>query len=206
MNVSLLLTNTKMADKGEYECMVRTDSGDATATISLSVTGESYTVYSSTKCDYKNRSTFQHRFMKGENGTCEIFRHSLRAIEEYNTTFNFLKCVSAHSLHQGVMMPTCWNEVLFNFHCCHTHALPYIFDTKLIRMFILEYVQGEFRSFSCVCVGLDSTAQPEPELLSVSEWHRVLPVGMSTTSHHNVILPMSCNQCLHNRPSVIRLN
>ncbi|XP_045547165.1 uncharacterized protein isoform X5 [Salmo salar] len=38
MNVSLLLTNTKMADKGEYECMVRTDSGDATATISLSVT------------------------------------------------------------------------------------------------------------------------------------------------------------------------
>ncbi|XP_035635100.2 uncharacterized protein LOC118389296 [Oncorhynchus keta] len=38
MNVSLWLTNTKMADKGEYECMVRTDSGDATATISLSVT------------------------------------------------------------------------------------------------------------------------------------------------------------------------
>uniref|UniRef100_A0A8C7WHW8 Ig-like domain-containing protein n=1 Tax=Oncorhynchus mykiss TaxID=8022 RepID=A0A8C7WHW8_ONCMY len=38
MNVSLLLTNTKMADKGVYECMVRTDSGDATATVSLSVT------------------------------------------------------------------------------------------------------------------------------------------------------------------------
>ncbi|CAB1344677.1 unnamed protein product, partial [Coregonus sp. 'balchen'] len=38
MNVSLLLTNTKMADKGEYECMVETDSGDATATTSLSVT------------------------------------------------------------------------------------------------------------------------------------------------------------------------
>ena len=41
MNVSLLLTNTKMADKGEYECMVTTDVGIATATISLSVTGES---------------------------------------------------------------------------------------------------------------------------------------------------------------------
>ena len=65
MNVSLLLTKTKMADKGVYECMVRTDSGDATATVSLSVTGESYTVYSSTKCDYK--STFQHRSMKGKN-------------------------------------------------------------------------------------------------------------------------------------------
>ncbi|KAM9491502.1 uncharacterized protein ACWYII_003682 isoform 3-T4 [Salvelinus alpinus] len=38
MNVSLLLTNTKMADKGVYECMVRTDSGDATVTMSLSVT------------------------------------------------------------------------------------------------------------------------------------------------------------------------
>ncbi|CAB1344670.1 unnamed protein product, partial [Coregonus sp. 'balchen'] len=30
MNVSLLLTNTKMADKGAYECMEETDSGDAT--------------------------------------------------------------------------------------------------------------------------------------------------------------------------------
>ncbi|XP_038835005.1 uncharacterized protein LOC120032864 isoform X3 [Salvelinus namaycush] len=38
-NVSLLLTNTKMADTGEYTCMVRTDSGDDTATTSLSVTG-----------------------------------------------------------------------------------------------------------------------------------------------------------------------
>ncbi|XP_020335363.1 uncharacterized protein LOC109888605 isoform X2 [Oncorhynchus kisutch] len=40
MNVSLLLTNTKMADKGEYECMVTTDVGIATATISLSVTAK----------------------------------------------------------------------------------------------------------------------------------------------------------------------
>ncbi|XP_045073174.1 uncharacterized protein LOC123486053 isoform X2 [Coregonus clupeaformis] len=40
MNVSLLLTNTKMADNGEYECMVETDSGDATATTSLSVTAK----------------------------------------------------------------------------------------------------------------------------------------------------------------------
>uniref|UniRef100_A0A4W5KDH0 Ig-like domain-containing protein n=1 Tax=Hucho hucho TaxID=62062 RepID=A0A4W5KDH0_9TELE len=38
MNVSLLLTNTKMADKGLYECMVRTDCGDAIATTSLRVT------------------------------------------------------------------------------------------------------------------------------------------------------------------------
>ncbi|XP_045562771.1 CD276 antigen homolog [Salmo salar] len=37
MNVSLLLTNTKMADKGVYECMVRTDRGDDIATTSLSV-------------------------------------------------------------------------------------------------------------------------------------------------------------------------
>ncbi|CAB1344680.1 unnamed protein product [Coregonus sp. 'balchen'] len=29
-----------MADKGEYECMVETDSGDATATTSLSVTAK----------------------------------------------------------------------------------------------------------------------------------------------------------------------
>ncbi|XP_014030681.1 uncharacterized protein isoform X4 [Salmo salar] len=36
-NVSLLLTNTKMADKGVYECMVRTDRGDDIATTSLSV-------------------------------------------------------------------------------------------------------------------------------------------------------------------------
>nr|XP_046165867.1 uncharacterized protein LOC124002486 isoform X3 [Oncorhynchus gorbuscha] len=40
MNVSLLLTNTKMADKGQYECMVTTDVGIATATISLSVTAK----------------------------------------------------------------------------------------------------------------------------------------------------------------------
>ncbi|XP_021412675.2 peroxidasin-like protein [Oncorhynchus mykiss] len=40
MNVSLLLTKTKMADKGVYECMVRTDSGDDTATTSLSVTAK----------------------------------------------------------------------------------------------------------------------------------------------------------------------
>ncbi|XP_013986354.1 uncharacterized protein isoform X1 [Salmo salar] len=40
MNVSLLLTNTKMADKGAYECMVTTDVGIATATISLSVTAK----------------------------------------------------------------------------------------------------------------------------------------------------------------------
>ncbi|KAM9491490.1 uncharacterized protein ACWYII_003678 isoform 3-T3 [Salvelinus alpinus] len=40
MNVSLLLTNTKMADKGVYECMVNTDRGDTTATISLSVTAK----------------------------------------------------------------------------------------------------------------------------------------------------------------------
>uniref|UniRef100_A0AAZ3Q5M6 Ig-like domain-containing protein n=1 Tax=Oncorhynchus tshawytscha TaxID=74940 RepID=A0AAZ3Q5M6_ONCTS len=39
MNVSLLLTKTKMADKGVYECMVTTDRGDDTATTSLSVTG-----------------------------------------------------------------------------------------------------------------------------------------------------------------------
>lgn len=67
MNVSLLLTNTKMADKGVYECMVRTDRGDDIATTSLSVKGESCTVYSSTKCDNKKISTFQHKFMKGEN-------------------------------------------------------------------------------------------------------------------------------------------
>jgi hypothetical protein len=67
MNVSLLLTKSKMADKGVNECMVTTDCGDATATNSLNVTGESCTVYSSTKCDYKKISTFQHRFMKGEN-------------------------------------------------------------------------------------------------------------------------------------------
>lgn len=66
-NVSLLLTNTKMADKGVYECMVRTDRGDDIATTSLSVKGESCTVYSSTKCDNKKISTFQHKFMKGEN-------------------------------------------------------------------------------------------------------------------------------------------
>uniref|UniRef100_A0A4W5KFX0 Ig-like domain-containing protein n=1 Tax=Hucho hucho TaxID=62062 RepID=A0A4W5KFX0_9TELE len=40
MNVSLLLTNTKMADKGLYECMVRTDSGDDKATTSLRVTAK----------------------------------------------------------------------------------------------------------------------------------------------------------------------
>uniref|UniRef100_A0A4W5MFG2 Ig-like domain-containing protein n=1 Tax=Hucho hucho TaxID=62062 RepID=A0A4W5MFG2_9TELE len=40
MNVSLLLTNTNMADKGEYECMVTTDVGIATATTSLSVTAK----------------------------------------------------------------------------------------------------------------------------------------------------------------------
>uniref|UniRef100_A0A674EA29 Ig-like domain-containing protein n=1 Tax=Salmo trutta TaxID=8032 RepID=A0A674EA29_SALTR len=38
MNVSLLLTNTKMADKGVYECMVGTDRGYDKATTSLSVT------------------------------------------------------------------------------------------------------------------------------------------------------------------------
>ncbi|KAL1005937.1 hypothetical protein UPYG_G00065900 [Umbra pygmaea] len=38
LNVSLLLTNTKMEDKGEYECVVRTDRGHAEATVSLSVT------------------------------------------------------------------------------------------------------------------------------------------------------------------------
>ncbi|XP_071246458.1 CD276 antigen-like isoform X2 [Salvelinus alpinus] len=40
MNVSLLLTNSKMADKGVYTCMVRADSGDDTATTSLSVTAK----------------------------------------------------------------------------------------------------------------------------------------------------------------------
>ncbi|XP_036796379.1 uncharacterized protein LOC110485816 isoform X1 [Oncorhynchus mykiss] len=40
MNVSLLLTKTKMADKGVYECMVTTDRGDDTATTSLSVTAK----------------------------------------------------------------------------------------------------------------------------------------------------------------------
>ncbi|XP_045073278.1 uncharacterized protein LOC121553985 isoform X2 [Coregonus clupeaformis] len=40
MNVSLLLTNTKMADNGEYECEVETDVGTAKATPSLSVTAK----------------------------------------------------------------------------------------------------------------------------------------------------------------------
>ncbi|XP_041694939.2 uncharacterized protein LOC121533199 [Coregonus clupeaformis] len=40
MNVSLLLTNTKMADNGEYECEVETDVGTDKATPSLSVTAK----------------------------------------------------------------------------------------------------------------------------------------------------------------------
>ncbi|XP_045073171.1 uncharacterized protein LOC123486052 isoform X2 [Coregonus clupeaformis] len=40
MNVSLLLTNTKMADNGEYECEVETDVGPAKATPNLSVTSK----------------------------------------------------------------------------------------------------------------------------------------------------------------------
>ncbi|CAB1344673.1 unnamed protein product [Coregonus sp. 'balchen'] len=40
MNVSLLLTNTKMADNGEYECEVETEVGTAKATPRLSVTAK----------------------------------------------------------------------------------------------------------------------------------------------------------------------
>lgn len=40
LNASLLLTNTKMSDIGEYECMVYTTIGHQTAKTDLSVTGE----------------------------------------------------------------------------------------------------------------------------------------------------------------------
>ncbi|XP_062304413.1 uncharacterized protein LOC134008858 isoform X2 [Osmerus eperlanus] len=40
MNTSLLLTNTKMSDMGEYECMVWTDVGHKTAKTHLSVTAK----------------------------------------------------------------------------------------------------------------------------------------------------------------------
>ncbi|KAL0970551.1 hypothetical protein UPYG_G00243650 [Umbra pygmaea] len=40
LNVSLLLTNTKMEDEGEYECDVLTDRGTATLRVSLKVTAK----------------------------------------------------------------------------------------------------------------------------------------------------------------------
>ncbi|KAL1005936.1 hypothetical protein UPYG_G00065880 [Umbra pygmaea] len=40
LNVSLLLTNTKMEDEGEYECVVCTDRGDDIIIVNLSVTAK----------------------------------------------------------------------------------------------------------------------------------------------------------------------
>lgn len=40
MNVSLLITSTAVEHEGNYECMVITNSGDATGNINFKVTGE----------------------------------------------------------------------------------------------------------------------------------------------------------------------
>lgn len=45
MNVSLLITNTAVEHQGDYTCMVMTDSGDGSSSISLKVTGEPWLIF-----------------------------------------------------------------------------------------------------------------------------------------------------------------
>ncbi|KAM4604244.1 butyrophilin subfamily 1 member A1 isoform 2-T3 [Polymixia lowei] len=100
MNVSLLVTNTEIADIGSYECMVITDSGDGSTSTRLSVTARYKTPTIQSIPEKKNQpNTDVTLFCKSNGG---YPKGHIRWFTEQNVEWKHISGQEAHETEDGL--------------------------------------------------------------------------------------------------------